>query len=39
MREYIGKLANESAHEIKVDRLLAWLQTFDVKSMARDSID
>lgn len=39
MKEFIGKLAEESKKDVQVDLLLAWLETFDYKSMSRATID
>lgn len=39
MKEFIGKLANDSAKDVQVDILLTWLETFDTKSMSNDAID
>jgi hypothetical protein len=39
MKEFISKLANENAKDTKVDQLLKWLVTFDVKAMDSSTID
>jgi len=39
MKEFISKLANENAKDTKVENLLKWLQTFDVKGMDVATID
>lgn len=39
MKEFISKLANQSASEVKVDLLLSWLQTFDTNKMGKPCID
>lgn len=39
MKEFIGKLANQSASEVKVDLLLKWLETFDTNKMDKHCID
>lgn len=39
MKEFINKLAKENAKDTKVDHLLKWLETFDVKAMDVSTID
>lgn len=39
MREFIGKLAQENASEVKVNHLVDWLIKFDTKSVSNDTLD
>jgi thiol-disulfide isomerase/thioredoxin len=39
MKEFITKLVNQSAGQVKVNHLQGWLSSFDVKKMNNDAID
>jgi hypothetical protein len=39
MKEFITKLAQENMKEVKVNLLLTWIESFDVKNMSKDVID
>jgi len=39
MKEFITKLAQENMKEVKVNLLLSWIESFDVKNMSKDVID
>ena len=39
MKEFIGKLAEENAAEVKVNYILDWLIKFDIKQVSNETID
>jgi len=39
MKEFIGKLAQENAQEVKVNYIFDWLIKFDIKQASNDTLD